>query len=173
MINQQGSNMNTQQQLSQNQNWYGGPQPGQSQQRMMNPGQQQQRQMNPQTSPRASMMMNAVQQNQQAPSQQQQQIYPNQQQQIRFTSTNWSGNSQQQQQQRLPMLRGNPGQMNQMNTVRFINTQNNSGLMMNSQNDPTTQEMFYQQSDYVQMSQMNQQPELTPQEVLSKFVDDL
>lgn len=171
MINQQGSNMNTQQQLSQNQNWYGGPQ---SQQRMMNPGQQQQRQMNPQTSPRASMMMNAVQQNQQAPSQQQQQqIYPNQQQQIRFTSTNWSGNSQQQQQQRLPMLRGNHGQMNQMNTVRFINTQNNSGLMMNSQNDPTTQEMFYQQSDYVQMSQMNQQPELTRQEVLSKVVDDL
>lgn len=166
MINQQGSNMGSQ--LSQNQNWYG---PSQAQsQRMMNPGQ---RQLNPQTSPRASMMMNTVQN--QAPSQasQHQQVYPNQQQQIRFSSTNWSGNSQQQssQPQRMPMLRGNPSQMNQMNTVRFINAQNTSGGMMNSQND-ASQEMFYQQSDYGQMS-MNQQPELTPQEKLSKYVEDL
>lgn len=166
MINQQGSNMGSQ--LSQNQNWYG---PSQAQsQRMINPGQ---RQLNPQTSPRASMMMNTVQN--QAPSQasQHQQVYPNQQQQIRFSSTNWSGNSQQQssQPQRMPMLRGNPSQMNQMNTVRFINAQNTSGGMMNSQND-TSQEMFYQQSDYGQMS-MNQQPELTPQEKLSKYVEDL
>ncbi|OTF78373.1 hypothetical protein BLA29_000387 [Euroglyphus maynei] len=168
MINQQGSNLSSQ--LSQNQNWYG-PSPAQSQ-RMMNPGQ---RQLNPQTSPRASMMMNTVQN--QAPSQalqQQQQVYSNQQQQIRFNTTNWSGNSQQQnsqqQQQRLPMLRGNPGQMNQMNTVRLINAQNTTGVMMNSLND-ATQEMFYQQSDYVPMS-MNQQPELTPQEKISKFVEE-
>ncbi|KPM08485.1 histone acetyltransferase-like protein 2 [Sarcoptes scabiei] len=151
---QQNANI-VQQQMQSNQNnqWYSSntSQP----QRMIGPGQ---RQINPQN-PRGPMMMSQVS----GQNPQQQQVYQNQ----RYWGPQNSN------QPRVPSLMQRSAQPNRMAGPRFINAGNQGsvGPMISQQND-STQEMFYQQPDYQQQA-LNQQPELTPQEQLSKYVENL
>lgn len=145
-------------QLPQSNQWYSN-QPQQP--RMMNQQQRQALQTQQAQGPRSMMH----QQHQNAmPNQSQQQMYSNQR--------NWIPNPQQFQPQRVapPDMRS-PPQVTRMNSVRFMNPQS-VGMIPNSQPIDSSQDMLYQQQpDFSQ--QMGQQQDITSQDQLTKFVDNL